>query len=64
MLVDPANLTAADHLDAAREMAVSNRPFLAYLLAEEAARLTADPPTAAAIRAAFPDPSLTREETD
>ncbi|MEU2497766.1 hypothetical protein ACPCC5_18990 [Streptomyces pseudogriseolus] len=53
MLVDPANLTAADHLDAAREMAASNRPFLAYLLAKEAARLTADPATAAAIRVAF-----------
>ncbi|QER84596.1 hypothetical protein [Streptomyces tendae] len=64
MLVDPADLTAADHLDAAREMAASNRPFLAYLLAEEAARLTADPATAAGIRAAFPDPNLTRTETD
>ncbi|MBU5944362.1 hypothetical protein [Streptomyces sp. PAM3C] len=64
MLVDPANLTAADHLDAAREMAASNRPFLAYLLAKEAARLTADPATVAAISAAFPDLTLTREETD
>ncbi|MFD6174226.1 hypothetical protein [Streptomyces coeruleorubidus] len=64
MLVDPADLTAADHLDAAREMAATNRPFLAYLLAEEAARLTADPATAAGIRAAFPDPNLTRKETD
>ncbi|MFE0353207.1 hypothetical protein ACFW2I_06915 [Streptomyces nigra] len=64
MLVDPANLTAADHLDAAREMATTNRPFLAHLLAKEAARLTTDPATAAGIRAAFPDPNLTRTETD
>ncbi|MEU5202937.1 hypothetical protein AB0H44_08555 [Streptomyces pseudogriseolus] len=64
MLVDPADLTAADHLDAAREMAATHRPFLAHLLAEEAARLTTDPATAAAIRAAFPDPNLTRTETD
>ncbi|MFF8977318.1 hypothetical protein ACF08A_10930 [Streptomyces cellulosae] len=64
MLVDPAHLTAADHLDAAREMTAANRPYLAHLLAEEAARLTNDPATAAAIRAAFPDPNLTRTETD
>ena len=64
MLGDPNDLTTADHLDAAREMAAANRPYLAYLLAEEAARLTADPATAAAIRAAFPDPTLTRTETD
>ncbi|MGA5442718.1 hypothetical protein ACPCKW_24810 [Streptomyces griseoincarnatus] len=63
MLVDPAHLTAADHLDAAREMAAAGRSFLAYLLAEEAARRTADPATAAGIRAVFPDPNLTREET-
>lgn len=64
MTRDPADLTAADHLDAAREMAAANRPFLAHLLAEEAARLTADPATAAGIRAAFPDPNRTRTETD
>ncbi|MEU3100909.1 hypothetical protein [Streptomyces griseoflavus] len=64
MLIDLAELTAADHLDAAREMAATNRPFLAHLLAEEAARLTADPATGADIRAAFPDPNLTRTETD
>ncbi|MGV9871730.1 hypothetical protein ACWDUG_03035 [Streptomyces cellulosae] len=64
MLVDPAHLAAADHLDAAREMTAANRPYLAHLLAEEAARLTTDPATAAGIRAAFPDPNLTREETD
>ncbi|MFI6852841.1 hypothetical protein [Streptomyces sp. NPDC050416] len=45
-------------------MAAANRPFLAHLLAEEAARRTADPATAVGIRAAFPDPALTREETD
>ncbi|MFJ4245961.1 hypothetical protein ACIP17_35805 [Streptomyces iakyrus] len=66
MTSDPADLTAADHLDAAREMVAANRPFLAYLLAEEAARRTADPATAAGIRAAFPNPTSTtnREETD
>jgi hypothetical protein len=65
MTSDPADLTAADHLDAAREMAAANRP-LAHLLAEEAARRTTDPATAAGIRAAFPDPASTtnREETD
>lgn len=43
MTSDPADLTAADHLDAARGMAAANRPLLAHLLAEEAARRTADP---------------------
>ncbi|MFJ2948717.1 hypothetical protein ACIO8H_13965 [Streptomyces sp. NPDC087226] len=56
MLGDPADLTAADHLDGAREMAAAGRPFLAHLLAEEAVRRTVDPATAAGIRAAFPDP--------
>jgi hypothetical protein len=64
VLGDPDDLTAADHLDAAREMAATNRPYLAHLLAEEAARRTDDPATAAGIRAAFPDPNLTRTETD
>ena len=64
MTSDPADLTAADHLDAAREMAAANRPLLAHLLAEEAARRTTDPATAVGIRAAFPDPALTRKETD
>ncbi|NEA86085.1 hypothetical protein G3I38_31960 [Streptomyces sp. SID7958] len=64
MLVDPADLTAADHLNGAREMADAGRPFLAHLLAEEAARLTAAPATAAEIRATYPDPNLTRTETD
>ncbi|WP_329052340.1 hypothetical protein OG873_23240 [Streptomyces violaceus] len=64
MTSDPADLTAADHLDAAREMTAANRPYLAHLLAEEAARRTADPATAAGIRAAFPNLAPSREETD
>ncbi|MFG3112612.1 hypothetical protein [Streptomyces tendae] len=64
MLGDPNDLTAADHLDAAREMTATNRPYLAHLLAEEAARRTAAPATAAAIRATFPAPAPTRTETD
>ncbi|MER6110272.1 hypothetical protein [Streptomyces hirsutus] len=64
MTRDPADLTAADHLDAAREMTAANRPYLAHLLAEEAARRTPDPATAAGIRASYPDPNLTRKETD
>ncbi|MET8114327.1 hypothetical protein [Streptomyces prasinus] len=64
MTRDPADLTAADHLDAARAMTAADRPYLAHLLAEEAARRTADPATAAGIRASFPDPTATRTETD
>lgn len=64
MTCDPVGLTAADYLDSAHEMAAADRPYLAHLLAEEAARLTADPATAAGIRASFPDPATTREETD
>ncbi|MEU9480657.1 hypothetical protein [Streptomyces sp. NPDC048191] len=64
MTRDPADLTTADYLDAAREMATANRPYLAHLLAEEAARRTTDPATAAGIRASFPAPITTREETD
>ncbi len=64
MLGDPNDLTVADNLNGAHEMAAANRTYLAHLLAEEAARRTADPATAAAIRAAFPDPTLTRTETD
>ncbi|MFF8903614.1 hypothetical protein [Streptomyces olivaceoviridis] len=64
MIRDPADLTASDYLDGAREMAAANRPFLAHLLAEEAASLTADPAVAAGIRASFPAPTTTREETD
>ncbi|KUN07181.1 hypothetical protein AQI95_11585 [Streptomyces yokosukanensis] len=64
MTRDPADLTASDYLDGAREMASANRPFLAHLLTEEAARRTADPATAAGIRASFPAPTTAREETD
>ncbi|MBB5812752.1 hypothetical protein [Streptomyces collinus] len=64
MTSDPADLTAAEHLDAAREMTAANRPYLAHLLAEEAARRTTDPATADGIRAAFPNPAPSREETD
>ncbi|WP_217234631.1 hypothetical protein [Streptomyces sp. AC555_RSS877] len=57
MLRDPADLTVADYLDGAREMAAANRPYLAHLLAEEAAQRTTDPATAAGIRAQFPAPT-------
>ncbi|MGW9324759.1 hypothetical protein [Streptomyces koyangensis] len=63
MTSDPADLTAADYLDSAREMTAADRPYLAHLLAEEAAQRTTSPATAAAIRATFPDPT-TRKETD
>ncbi|MEV5535153.1 hypothetical protein [Streptomyces prunicolor] len=49
--------TAADYLDAAREMARSNRWALARLLAEEAANRTSDPAQAARILAEFPAPN-------
>ncbi|MFD4977133.1 hypothetical protein [Streptomyces sp. NPDC056817] len=64
MTRDPADLTAADYLDGAREMTAANRPYLAHLLAEEAARRTTDPAAAAGIRAGFPNPATTREGTD
>ncbi|MFE0513043.1 hypothetical protein [Streptomyces sp. NPDC058964] len=64
MTRDPADLTAADYLDGAREMAAANRPYLAHLLVEEAAQRTTDPATAAGIRASFPDPTTAREDTD
>ncbi|MEV5848854.1 hypothetical protein AB0M32_43505 [Streptomyces sp. NPDC051985] len=64
MTRDPAALTAVDYLDSAREMAAADRPYLAHLLAEEAAKRTSDPATAAGIRAAFPDPATVREESD
>ncbi|MFD0290658.1 hypothetical protein ACFWJS_05385 [Streptomyces sp. NPDC127061] len=64
MTRDPADLTAADYLDGARGMTAANRPYLAHLLAEEAAQRTTHPATAAGIRATFPDPTTTREETD
>ncbi|MGW3125187.1 hypothetical protein [Streptomyces sp. NPDC001123] len=64
MTRDPAALTAADYLDSAHEMAAADRPYLAHLLAEEAAKRTPDPATAAGIRATFPDPTTAREESD
>ncbi|MFF3420706.1 hypothetical protein ACFYW9_39530 [Streptomyces sp. NPDC002698] len=59
---DPADLTSADYLDGAREMDAAKRPYLAHLLAEEAARRTTDPATARSIRARFPDPTTDRKE--
>ncbi|MEU3045893.1 hypothetical protein ABZ705_05040 [Streptomyces sp. NPDC006984] len=64
MTRDPADLTTADYLDSAREMTAANRPYLAHLLAEEAAQRTDDPATAAGIRATYPDPATTRTESD
>ncbi|MFG2477342.1 hypothetical protein [Streptomyces fagopyri] len=64
MTNNPADLTSADYLDGAREMNAAGRPYLAHLLAEEAAQRTTDPATAAGIRASFPDPVTTREESD
>ncbi|GAB2830799.1 hypothetical protein GCM10027073_68920 [Streptomyces chlorus] len=64
MTRDPADLTAADYLDSAREMTAANRPYLAHLLAEEAAQRATTSATAAGIRASFPDPTTTRTETD
>ncbi|MCX4866518.1 MULTISPECIES: hypothetical protein [unclassified Streptomyces] len=64
MTCDPAHLTAADYLDGASEMTAANRPYLAHLLAEEAAQRNTDPATAAGIRAIFPAPTATREETN
>ncbi|WP_330478200.1 hypothetical protein OG301_20150 [Streptomyces platensis] len=64
MTRDPADLTAADYLDSAREMTAADRPYLAHLLAEEAVQRTSDPATAAGIRAAYPDPTTTRTESN
>ncbi|MEI5011283.1 hypothetical protein RB196_32055 [Streptomyces sp. PmtA] len=64
MTRDPADLTATDYLDGAREMTAAGRPYLAHLLAEEAAQRTTDPTTAAGIRATYPDPTTTRTESD
>ncbi|MFF3324535.1 hypothetical protein [Streptomyces sp. NPDC002889] len=61
MIRDPADLTATDYLDGAREMAAADRPYLAHLLAEEAARRTTDPATAHSIRACFPDPTTGKD---
>ncbi|MFF1394692.1 hypothetical protein ACFVZD_33210 [Streptomyces sp. NPDC058287] len=57
MTSNPADLTAADYLDSAREMAAAGRPYLAYLLADTAAEQTADPALAQSIRAQFPEPT-------
>jgi hypothetical protein len=54
--------TAADYLDAAREMARSNRWALARLLGEEAADRTSDPAQAARILAEFPAPNRREED--
>jgi hypothetical protein len=54
--------TAADYLDAARQMAVSGRTALARLLAEEAADRVTDPAEAARILRDFPGPSLRQED--
>ncbi|WP_316748218.1 hypothetical protein [Streptomyces herbicida] len=61
MTYDPANLTVADYLDGAREMAAAGRPYLAYLLAEEAAHRVDDPAIALSIRAQFPDPTAHKD---
>ncbi|WP_338779952.1 hypothetical protein [Streptomyces sp. DG1A-41] len=53
--------TAADYLQAAREMAVSGRSTLARLLAGEAADRTPDPEEAARILREFHGPSLRQE---
>lgn len=60
MTNDPADLTVADYLDGARDMATAGRSFLAHLLAEEAARRVDDPATARSIRAQYPDPTTDR----
>ncbi|MFG2464861.1 hypothetical protein ACGFXB_05225 [Streptomyces canus] len=54
--------TAADYLDAAREMARSGRWALARLLAEEAADRTSDPAAAVRILAEFPAPNPREED--
>ncbi|MEV6739465.1 hypothetical protein AB0N14_22035 [Streptomyces sp. NPDC051104] len=54
--------TAADYLDAAREMAASGRTALARLLAEAAAELTPDPAEAARILGDFPASTLRQED--
>ncbi|MGW4969429.1 hypothetical protein ACWEP3_05365 [Streptomyces albidoflavus] len=53
--------TAADYLEAAREMAVSGRSLLARILAEEAANRTSDPAEAARILREFPGPGERQE---
>ncbi|WP_432139406.1 MULTISPECIES: hypothetical protein [unclassified Streptomyces] len=53
--------TAADYLEAAREMAATGRTTLARLLAEEAADRTSDAEETARILREFPGPSLQQE---
>ncbi|MFF4752520.1 hypothetical protein ACWD5R_36495 [Streptomyces sp. NPDC002514] len=53
--------TAADYLDAARQMAATGRPALARLLAEEAADRASDLAEAARILHDFPGSSLRQE---
>ncbi|TGB08604.1 hypothetical protein [Streptomyces sp. MZ04] len=57
MTSNPADLSTADYLDGARQMHAAGCPYLAHLLAEEAAQRTTDPATARAIRAQFPAPT-------
>ncbi|MET7935388.1 hypothetical protein [Streptomyces sp. NPDC005322] len=52
--------TAAEHLDAARDMADTGRPALARLLAEAAARQ--DPDNATAILDRHPNPATHRKD--
>jgi hypothetical protein len=54
--------TAADYVEAARQMATAGRPALARLLAEEAADRISDPAEAARILREFPGPSLREED--
>ncbi|MFJ9541595.1 hypothetical protein ACIRPX_30665 [Streptomyces sp. NPDC101225] len=54
--------TAADYVEAARQMVTTGRPALARLLAEEAADRTPDPDQAARILREFPGPSLRQED--
>jgi hypothetical protein len=54
--------TAADYVEAARQMATEGRPALARLLAEEAADRISDPNEAARILREFPGPSLREED--
>ncbi|MCX5089994.1 hypothetical protein OOK36_13980 [Streptomyces sp. NBC_00365] len=61
MTSNPDDLTIADYLDAAWEMHAAQRPYLAYLLVEEAAERTTDPATAHSIRAQFPDPNARKD---
>ncbi|MCI3241164.1 MULTISPECIES: hypothetical protein [Streptomyces] len=54
--------TAADNVEAARQMAATGRPALARLLAEEATDRASDPAESARILREFPGPSLRQED--